>query len=235
MDILKYTDLERLMEKSGEWCISVYMPVHRAGREQQQDPVRLKNLLTRLEEDLLDYGLRRPDVQALLQPAEDLLTAQMDFWQNQSDGLALFLSDDFFETLRLPLKFEELVVVGRNFHLKPVLPLFNINGRFYILAISMDEIRLFLATKDTIEQVELGGVPTNLQEALWMDDPEEFTGFHTRTRSAVKGKRRAMFHGHGGKSTALFPIRGCLVKRRVGREGYPHGAGRSGLSATHLS
>jgi hypothetical protein len=200
MDILKQADLEQLMETSREWCVSLYMPAHKVGREQQQDPIRLGNLVTRAQENLLEYGLRSPEVQALLRPVEDLLRGQRDFWQNQSDGLAIFLSGGFFKTLRLPLKFEELVVVANKFHLKPLLPLLSKDGKFYILAISMGEIRLFLGTRDTIDQVELVGVPTSMQEALWMDDPEKFTGFHTSASSPGRGgERQAMFHGHGEK------------------------------------
>ena len=155
MDVLKHSNLEQLMEISREWCVSIYMPTHKLGREQQQDPIRLNNLLTRAREKLLKYGLRKPEVQTLLRPAEDLLTNWEDFWQHQSDGLAIFLSDGFFKVLRLPLKFEELVVISRTFHLKPLLPLFSKDGKFYILAVSMNEIRLFLGTKDTINQIDL--------------------------------------------------------------------------------
>ena len=201
MDVLKHSNLEQLMEISREWCVSIYMPTHKLGREQQQDPIRLNNLLTRAREKLLKYGLRKPEVQTLLRPAEDLLTNWEDFWQHQSDGLAIFLSDGFFKVLRLPLKFEELVVISRTFHLKPLLPLFSKDGKFYILAVSMNEIRLFLGTKDTINQIDLDGVPTNMQEALWMDDPEKFKGFHTSASSPSRGgERRAIFHGHGTES-----------------------------------
>jgi hypothetical protein len=203
MDNLKQADLEQLIDTSSEWYVSLYMPAHKVGREQQQDPVRLGNLITRAREKLIDYGLRRPEAQALLHPAENLLENQENFWQHQSDGLAVFLSDGFFKTLRLPQRFEELVVVARNFHLKPLLPLLSKGGKFYILAISMGEIRLFLGTKDTIDQVDLVGVPTSMQEALWMDDPEKHQEFHTSASSPGRGKRRAMFHGHGGKSSEV--------------------------------
>ena len=38
---------------------------------------------------------------------------------------------------RLPLAFETLVVVANRFHVKPLLPLFMGNGRFYVLAFSL--------------------------------------------------------------------------------------------------
>lgn len=200
MDILKQADLEQLMGTSGEWCVSLYMPTHKLGREQQQDPIRLDNLIKRAQEKLIEFGLRSPEARELLRPAENLLTDQEAFWQHQSEGLAIFLSNSgLFKNLRLPLKFDELVVIANNFHLKPLLPLLSRDGKFYILAVSMDEIRLFLATKDTIEQVDLVGVPTSMQEALWMDDPEKFKGFHTSASSPGRGERQAVFHGHGAK------------------------------------
>ena len=66
MDTLKQTDLEALLETSGEWCISLYMPTHRYGREQQQDTIRFKNLINRTQEELLSSGMRMPEVQELL-------------------------------------------------------------------------------------------------------------------------------------------------------------------------
>ncbi|HSM71035.1 MAG TPA: hypothetical protein VK851_05795, partial [Anaerolineales bacterium] len=183
MDILKENDLRQLIEISGEYCVSFYLPTHRTGREQQQDPIRLKNLISEAQERLLEYGVRRPDVRELLQPAEDLLDDD-EFWQHQSDGLAVFLSAEFTRIYRLPSKFEELVVIAKNFHIKPLLPLLDENGQFYILALSLNKIRLFLCTKYTINEMELPDVPTSMQEALFMDDPEKHLDFHTGTGSS---------------------------------------------------
>jgi hypothetical protein len=197
MDILKQTDLKELIETSREWCVSIYMPTHRFGREQQQDPIRFKNLVTRAEEKLLDSGLRRPEVLDLLRPAESLLEDK-DFWQHQSDGLAVFLAPNFSQIYRLPSGFDELMVIGDNFQIKPLLPLLAENGQFYILALSLNEIRLFLGTRDTVNAIDLPDVPTSMQEALSMDDPEKHLDFHTGTKNpATSGGRPAMFHGQG--------------------------------------
>lgn len=200
MDILKQRDLKQLIETSGEWCISLYMPTHKTGREQQQDPIRFKNLVVRAQEKLLESGLRRPEVQTLLRPAERLLT-DGDFWRHQSDGLAVFLSPDSSQTYRLPSKFDEFIGIAKNFNVKPLLPLLSRDGKFYILALSMNEVRLFLGNRDTIDEVELGDISTNMQEPLWMDDPEKHADFHTGASSPGReGKRQAVFHGHGEKS-----------------------------------
>ncbi|MDX1377381.1 MAG: hypothetical protein R3307_00920 [Anaerolineales bacterium] len=197
MDILNQDDLRRLVEISDDICVSLYLPTHRTGREQQQDPIRLKNLIAEAQEKLLEYGFRRPEVENMLRPAENLL-ADDEFWQHQSDGLAMFLSTEFTQYYRLPSKFEELVVIARNFHIKPLLPLLDDNGQFYILTVSLNKIRLFLCTKYTINEIELPGVPTSMQEALFMDHPEKHLGFHTGTGNpSTHGSRPAVFHGQG--------------------------------------
>lgn len=195
MDILNPTDLKSLIAQQGKWCVSLYMPTHRLGREQQQDPVRLKNLLAKAEADLLANGLRRPKVQKLMQPAEELLW-DMDFWQHQSDGLAMFLSNEFFEKYRLPTGFKELLLITKNFHTKPLLPLLNRVGRFYILFISLNNIRLFQGTADTIHEITLK-FPTSMDQALWMDDPEKYLNLHSASISTNEAKGgTAIFHGH---------------------------------------
>lgn len=197
MDILSQTDLQQMIEATGEWRISIYMPTHPIGWEQQQNPIRLKNLITQAKKNLSADGLRRPNLEELVRPAEQLLLDR-DFWQHQSEGLAVFLSNDFSRTYRLPIKFDELLVIANNFHIKPLLPLLSMDGKFYILALNLNGIRLFLATRDTISEVELTGIRTNIEEALWSDQPEKHLDFHTDTDSVGRNKDRpAVFHGQG--------------------------------------
>ena len=195
MDILNPADLKSLIAQQGKWCVSIYMPTHRLGREQQQDPIRLKNLLAEAETKLLANGIRRPEVQKLMDPAEQLLWNR-NFWQHQADGLAIFLSNDLSRIYRLPARFEELLIIANNFHIKPLLPLLGRVGIFYVLALSLNNVRLFQATPDTITEVELD-FPTSMDEALWMDDPERFLNFHAskKNMSATRGGA-PVFHGH---------------------------------------
>jgi hypothetical protein len=195
MDILNPADLKSLIAQQGKWCVSLYMPTQRAEREQQQDAVRLKNLLAKAEANLLANGLRRPKVQQLMQPAEELLWDK-DFWQHQSDGLAMFLSNEFFAKYRLPSGFNELLIITKNFHTKPLFPLLNRVGKFYILFVDQNNIRLFHGTADTISEIALN-FPTNIEQALRRDDPEKYLNLHSGSisRSGAKGKT-TISHGH---------------------------------------
>ena len=100
MDVLSRDELKTLIEASESPCVSLFLPTHRAGPEIQQDPIRLKNLLRQAEEGLAARGLRDREIRDLLAPAEQLLP-ERPFWQNQSDGLALFRSPALFRTLPL--------------------------------------------------------------------------------------------------------------------------------------
>jgi hypothetical protein len=196
MDILNPTDLKSLIAPQGQWCISLYLPTHRVGREQQQDPIRLKNLLAEAETKLLANGLRRPEVQKLMRPAEELLWNK-DFWRHQSDGLVIFLSNDFSVIYRLPIEFEELLIIANNFHIKPLVPLLGRTGKFYILALSLNNVRLFEATPDTINGVKIN-FPTSMDEALWMDEPERYLNLHSSSTSSSEARGGSgIFHGHG--------------------------------------
>src|SRR5687768_3300129 len=195
MDILNPADLKSLIAQQGKWCVSLYMPTHRVGREQQQDPIRLKNLLAQAEAKLLANGLRRPEVQKLMRPAEELLWNK-DFWQHQAAGLAIFLTNDFHKIYRLPVVFEELLSTGTSFHFKPLLPSLGRGIKFYVLALSLNDIRLFEGNADTVSEIELN-FPTSMDEALWTDEPEKYVNLHSGSTSMRDGKGGAgIFHGH---------------------------------------
>jgi Bacterial archaeo-eukaryotic release factor family 7 len=190
LDQLRQTFIDR---HSG-WCVSLYMPAHRAGRETEQDPIRFKNLLRQAEERLLTKGMPSAQVRDLLKAPQRLLQDQA-FWPHQSDGLAVFFSEDIFHFFRLPIEFAELVVISDRFHVKPLLPLLTSDGTFHILAISQNQLRLLEGTQHTVDEIDLGNVPETFSEALPDGFPEKQLQFHTGTPSG-SGNRPAMFHGH---------------------------------------
>jgi hypothetical protein len=73
VDILLPKKLQELLNKNKEICASIYLPTHPVGREQQQDPVRFKNLLTETREKLKDHGMRTQEVNSFLKPIVYLL------------------------------------------------------------------------------------------------------------------------------------------------------------------
>jgi hypothetical protein len=172
MDLLSKDDLGTLLETPSGWHVSIFMPMIQRGAETQQNPIRCKTLLRQAEEQLLANGLRPPEAQALVQPVQQLLANRV-FWQRQSHGLALFLAPHLFRAYSVPLPFDELVVVARRFHVKPLLPLVSGDGHFFVLALSQKEVRLLRGTRYSISEVELTGVPQGVAEALRYEDIEK--------------------------------------------------------------
>lgn len=195
MSLVRQSQIRALAEARDGWHISLFMPVHPLGFEAQQNPIRLKNLLDTAEERLVEGGMRNPDARDLLAQARSLETNGY-FWRFQSEGLAIFCSQDLFQRYRLPLRFAELVVVDERFHIKPLLPLLSGDGHFYVLALSQNEIRLLQASRDSVTVVDLEDVPESLADALRWDDPERQLQWHTGTGTRADG-RAAIFHGHG--------------------------------------
>lgn len=136
-----------------------------------------------------------PEAKQMLASAEQVLD-NSQFWQHQSDGLVTFMAADLCRFYRLPLPFQELAVVTDRFPLKPLLPLLRSHGRFYVLALRQNEVRLLQCTRQVVTTVELEGIPKSMAEALKYDDPERQLQFRTGTPPGT-GRRPAIFHGHG--------------------------------------
>ncbi len=193
MDVVTINDLKALIEPQDGPCVSLFMPTHRAGADTQQDPIRFRNLLRQVEERLFTRSLRTPDVNAFIAPARKL-HADAAFWWHQSDGLAVFLAQDLLHYYRVPLNLRELATVAERFHVKPLLPLFTGDGRFYVLAISQNAVRLLQGTRYNVDEIEVPNMPASLADALGV---EEKRGLQVRSGgSYTKAEGGGVFHGH---------------------------------------
>ncbi len=196
MDMISKQDLTHLLEGRGDTPhVSIFLPTMRAGVETQQNTIRFKNLLREASQRLADGGMDKTEVDQLLAPARALVD-DFDFWQHQADGLAVFVADDFFETYRVPIEFTELVTVEDHFHVKSLFPLFNIEGEFYVLALSQNEVRLLRGDRYRVHEIQLEDVPKSLADALGHETTEPQIQAHTGSRTA-RMDRSPIFHGQG--------------------------------------
>jgi hypothetical protein len=194
MGLLLMNEIRILVEKPEGLCVSIFMPTHRAGEQIRQDPIRLKNLIREAHRQLADAGLASKETKELLKPVKELLRDDF-FWQHQNYGLAIFSSAGLFRCYRLPLSFDELVVVTHRFHIKPLLSLLTSDGRFYILALSQNIVRLIEGTRYTAHEVVLEDIPESLADTLRYDSERDLQ-LHTAA-PVGKGEQSAIFHGHG--------------------------------------
>jgi hypothetical protein len=188
-------EIRDLLTLPGRPRISIYMPTFRAGAETQQNPIRLKNLLRSVQEKLEASGMESTDAAELMTPVRELVDDQT-FWQEASDGLVIFRTPEVFRTYRLPTSVAELALVNDRFHLKPLFTLLAEDARFYILTLSLKNIRLIAATRHRAEEVELPlDVPRSFTEAMG-ELTRRYSQFQAGT-SAKTVARSPIFHGHG--------------------------------------
>src|SRR5215813_14104752 len=178
-------------------CLSLYQPTHRHHPDNQQDPIRFRNLVKTLEQSLRQKYPAR-EVRPLLQPLNEL-ASDRDFWNHTQDGLAVLCAPDQFRIYKLQRRVPELAIVADSFHIKPLLRIVQSADRYQILGLSRGAIKLFEGNRDALDEIELApGVPRTVADALG----EELTEPHQTVRSlgGVGGSSVAFHHGHGGKS-----------------------------------
>jgi hypothetical protein len=196
VDRLTQADLSALLRARPWPCVSLYLPTHRRGKEIQQDPARLGALLQRAAERLRELELTEDAVAEILDPVRELAD-DLTFWRFQAEGLVLFAAPRLFRYYRLPVGFAESVAVGDRFAIKPLVPLLEGGGRFYVLALSLNEVRLLEADRWSVRRLELGPVPASLDDALGHAQYYSGLGMHSASQHALHGQPGVVYHGHG--------------------------------------
>ena len=192
-DVVTYDDLRELLADRQGPTVSLYQPTQR-GDVEGINAVRFKNLVGAADDRLEKLGHKGCNVTGQMR----LLLERGDFWRGQLDGLAMFAGPGYLRAFRLPVTFDELVVVGDGAHITPLVPALA-EQPFYVLAISQGSVRLIKVTRYGAEEVDLSSVaiPHNLDEAMRYDDFEKGNlPRHPTSRRADTGGR-TLQHGHG--------------------------------------
>ena len=196
-DFFNNQDLETLLSHQGKPAVSIYLPTTRIPTRVQAESLQFKNLVRDAEEELAKFDLRGPEVREMLEPARALI-GNTEFWRHQKDGLAVYMTPDLFLTYQLPISFNAGLYVGEYFHFKPLMSMLSTDPKFYILAVSQNQVRFFECTRFSVQEIDPEAVPTSLQEILAEYDFERQLQFHTSTETPAGNRRDAIFHGVGG-------------------------------------
>jgi len=109
----------------------------------------------------------------------------------------VFADADHVHTYHVPLRPRELAVVGDRFTITPLLPAINAQGRFFLLTLTQDEVRLFKGTALALEPVAVDG----LALAAWTTMPRpRAPQVHAFLADRGGQGTRAVCHGIGRDS-----------------------------------
>jgi hypothetical protein len=229
MPAIDHEYVSALAKHSAPYSVTLWMPTHRSGRDVREDPIRLKDLLARVRQQLIELGVRAPEADQRI----GRIRRSIDdghFWRTNLDGLGIFLGDGEPEFLRVPFHTGEIATVCDHFHVKPLLGAPQQDKRFYLLALSEDTVRLYRAGRYEFEPLDAPGAPESFDQFTIAVDQERHVEFHSGAPAHRVGTMRpAMYHGQGGagddtdrkKRLAEYSraIDGAIVRTLRGREG----------------
>lgn len=199
MDVISKDEFKELANYQADDCVSIYIPTHSSGMEvnEKYDTLVFKNNVQKARLQLTAKGMDIRKVDALLAPATELIRNE-EFWNKQTEGLAVFLADNFFKMYQLPLTVKEEILVNSSFLLTPILPVMERRHRFYLLVLSKHACKFYEGDQFEMKKLEIEGLPTGIDDVVPFE-LKEARQIHRRAGAAagpgaVVG---ANFHGHG--------------------------------------
>jgi hypothetical protein len=179
--------------------LSLYLPTALKVDERKKNDIRLKNLLKEAYAGLEALGMSSTEAGALTDAVGNA-SLDRDMWTEHGRGFAIFAGRDFLRHVSLPCPVRELAVAGFRFHLKPLIDALEYRGRFWLLALSQNDVRLYTGDGVSLASVDPGSdVPRSLTEVAGRQPAGKQLHYHAGDR----GGDVAMYHGMGaGKDDA---------------------------------
>ncbi|TVP50098.1 MAG: hypothetical protein EA341_08125 [Mongoliibacter sp.] len=205
MEIFNRNNFINLSKKKANPTITIYSPTSRQSSDgYKKDQINFKNQLKDVKSKLeKEHMMEESDIEKLLSPASELLDNHK-FWQNNSDMLACFISEEGMEMIKVPIDLRE----GQNFigekpMLLPMIPELSDDGHYYILLLNLDQIRLYEATRNTVQEIILDPEEVAVSFTAEEEEDENQDQLHGQGGSGNVG---AMFHGHDGGSDEVKKV-----------------------------
>jgi hypothetical protein len=195
MPILTKEQFEKLANFDNNPCISIFLPTQRQGKDvlQEKDRIQLKSQWKIVSEKLKNMDINQDEINKIGKPLENLLE-DGDFWRHQSDGLAIFLAEGFMEKFTVPVNFEAYTYVSDHFYLKPLIPMFSGDTRFYLLELQLEKVKLYEGNMYSIGEVDIQDlVPQEVEDRVGHDYEQK--QLQHKSQNALTGD--TVMHGHG--------------------------------------
>jgi len=194
-DIVSMPELRELANARETPCVSLYFPLETAGADIGQNPAILRNLLREAQSRLGEWGLDESAIDTLLGPVTELLQDK-EIWKQRSGGLAAFLCPGTTKLIRLAQAPNQRLDIGERFELAPLLPLAAESGAFYVLAVSLNAVRVLEAASGGFRRLEIPDLPTDFESALGYEQYDADVQYHSASPGG-QGKQPPIVHGHG--------------------------------------
>jgi release factor family 3 len=156
VDSMSRRELLSLAERSDQSRVSLYLSA-RDGRPRPKRLLEWKALIRAAARQLRATGMPAADVDRTLQPAGRAF--DRDGRDPAREGSWVYFADTQWRSaMRVPISVPRLAVAGDRCYIAPLVPLLARSGKYVLLELSRDDIRLYAGTRVHLVRVPLEGL-----------------------------------------------------------------------------
>jgi hypothetical protein len=174
-------------------CVSIYVPLQLGGSGTAS---RLARLLETAEGELVQSGLAGDEAAAVIAQAREAADQIDVAGAVGNQTLALFAAPGFARAFRDRLSTAESVTVGPRFHFRPLLPLLAAPDRYYVLAVSLNHVRLLEVDRGAPRRLSVGSLASGFA-AMGYEYEAELQVHSAGVAAGHASHRTSVVHGHG--------------------------------------
>lgn len=178
-----------LLEKKDDVFVSIYLPTHRTSPDNKQDKIRFNNLLNKASKEI-EKKFDKEKAQELLKEARKI-HEDLNFWNYGTEGLAVLINSEDTKVIRLTGVVPEVVVVGEQFHILPLINYYQLPNNYYLLDISRDRFKIYELSSESIKELETPEIHEKFSDLF--DDKD------LENNLVSTGGAETAFHGHKAK------------------------------------
>jgi hypothetical protein len=180
-------EFNNLHKNSDKTSISIFVPMEVAG-DYEKNRIGYKNAVKNVEQRLEKANTDKEISDKIISQLNQLQDNK-SFWENQSEGLAVFATPNFMKYYELPVKFEAFEYIADHFFLRPLTPMLSGNGEFFILNLTKDDVNLYEATKYSIAEIDTKDL--DAESIVFEEQLKDSSSLQHHSSG------RTIYHGHG--------------------------------------
>jgi len=163
------SELKHLQSIKEYPSVSILMPTHRHFPENQQDPIRLKNLAKRAETRLL-AEFSKPEVKIITGKINEIIEG-IDL-NHLQDGLAVFANKEYSGKFLFQFPVKERVAVDNTFLTRDLVFALNRAQPYYVLVLGDKAAQIFSGVRDNLSECKTEDFPVFNKFRQMLDEAE---------------------------------------------------------------
>jgi hypothetical protein len=183
---MNFQDLDVILAQKGRPCLTITVPTSKYTRERMQNADLIDKAFAKAKQ-LLAHNTWPKEQIELLKQRLDALQENLEYIRLQ-DGLAIYLSPEYFKIQLLPFTVKEKVILDTTFEVRDLIYFNQFLLPFYLLAISKKRARLFKGTGRDLQEVINNDFPKKYVEEYEYARPSIGSSFSPGLKSFERDK-----------------------------------------------